>query len=295
MNLDLSIVTVNWKVAHLVSEMLDSVARETRGIAYDIYVVDNASGDTIASVVEAFRAAHPSIPLHFIQNEANLGFAAANNIAVRLAGGRHIVLLNPDTRVTDGALQKMVAWLDAHRDVGVAGPKLLNPDGTIQPSVRRLPTLIDQTLILLKLHHLLPWLPPLKEYLAADFDYEKEQAAEQVMGAAFFVRREVFERIGLLDERYFIWMEEVDFCKRARDNGWRVAYAPVASIVHHGGTSFAQVMDFRKQKYYADSLMKYMRKHHGARRASYLALPVLIGLGAAASLSLWRFLHKPRS
>lgn len=291
---DLSIITLNWKVSGLVAELLESIAKETRDVSYEIFVVDNDSNDDIEKVVETFRRAHQNVRLRFIQNGRNLGFAAGNNVAIRQASGRYVVLLNPDTRVENGALQKMVAWMDAHPDVGVAGPKLLNPDGTIQRSVRRFPALADQMLILLKLHRLFPGLAPLKKYFAADFDYDEESDVDQVMGAAFFVRREVFEKIGLLDEAFFIWFEEVDFCKRAREAGFRVVYAPAASITHRGGESFAKEFTLKKQRYFNASMRTYFRKHRGTFSAAMLALPLMIGLAAAASVSLWNELHRKK-
>jgi hypothetical protein len=292
--MDLSIVTLNWNVAPLVGELLDSIVRETRGISYEILVADNASKDGIARVVEAFTKEHSEVALTFLKNDRNLGFAAGNNPAIRLSKGRYVVLLNPDARVKDGALQKMVAWMDAHPDVGVAGPRLLNPDGTPQPSVRRFPRLADQVLILLKLHRLARFLPPLRTYFADDFDYGREQDVDQVMGAAFFVRRRVFEDIGLLDESFFIWFEEVDFCKRAKEAGWRVAYVPSATVVHHGGESFAREFTLKKQRYFNASMRTYFRKHRGAWTSALLSLPIVIALGAASLVSLWKHLRKRR-
>lgn len=285
---DLSVIIVNWKVAPLVSELLHSIAEFTDGIAYEIFVVDNASGDGIKDVVADFRRVRPGVRLVFIENEKNLGFAAANNLAISQASGRHVALLNPDTRLKDDALRRMVRWMDEHPDAGVAGPKLLNPDGTVQPSVRRFPGLADQALILLKLHRLAAGASPLKRYLHAGFDYEREADVDQVMGAAFFVRSEVFRTVGLLDEGFFIWFEEVDLCKRAKEAGWRVVYTPAAEIVHHGGASFAKEMTMAKQRYFNESLERYFRKHRGAFAALVLAIPLAAGLGLAAILHVWR-------
>lgn len=287
-NIDLSIITVNWKVANLVSELLHSIVKETTGITYEIFVVDNDSGDGIEDVVNDCCKAYPDAQVKFIQNEENLGFAAANNVAISQASGRYIVLLNPDTRVKQNALRRMVEWMDAHGDVGIAGPKLLNPDGTIQPSVRKFPTLLDQTMILLKLHHLWRRVKPLKSYFVDDFDYDRGADVDQVMGAAFFVRKEVFERIGLLDEQFFIWFEEVDLCKRAKEAGFRVVYTPVAEIIHYGGSSFAKAMTIDKQRYFNESMEKYFRKHKGAFTRLVLFVPLMLGLGLAVLVSLWR-------
>jgi len=289
---DLSVIIVNWKSAELIRELLVSVARETRGVSYEIFVVDNASGDHVEGVVNDFKKAHSRVPIMLLMNDRNEGFAAACNRAIRLSGGRHAVLLNPDTRVLDGALQKMVAWMDERPMVGVAGPMLVEPDGSIQKSVRRLPGVLDQLLVLLKLPHLWRAHPVLRRYYADDFDYSRESDVEQLMGAAFFVRREVFETIGLLDERFFIWFEEVDFCKRAREAGWRVVYAPVARVMHHGGRSFSQEMRFRKQRHFVRSLLAYVKKHRGTLPALLLAVPAALILSLMAVIALWRL---PRS
>ncbi|WKZ29237.1 MAG: glycosyltransferase family 2 protein [Patescibacteria group bacterium] len=286
---DLSIITVNWKVADLVGELLGSIEANKEHLAIEMFVVDNDSKDGIDAVVAAFKN-RSGIPITLIKNDRNLGFAAANNIAIRRASGRHVALLNPDARATHGALAKMVAWMDAHPDVGVAGTKLLNVDGTLQESVRRFPGLLDQAMILLKLQHVWPDAPPFKKYLMKGFDDAKEQDVDQVMGAAFFVRRETFKKIGLLDEAFFIWFEEVDFCKRVKNAGLRVVYTPVASFIHHRGASFAQAMTFKKQRYFTNSMRIYFAKHMGLWTTPLLALPMCFGLVSSAFFSLW---HSP--
>lgn len=289
--LDLSVIVVNWKVAPLVGRLLDSIALETRGLTVEVIVIDNASRDGLATVVRSFQTRNPHLPVELVQNERNLGFAAACNQGLYRARGRHLVLLNPDTRVVDGALQKMIAWLDQHPDVGVAGPRLLNEDGSIQPSVRRLPLLADQLLVMLKLHHLSLRFAPLRRYLHHDFDYSRESDVEQVMGAALFIRRECLEAIGPLDERFFTWFEEVDYCKRACAAGWRVVYAPTAAVIHLGGTSFAQELTARNNLRHLSSSLKYFAKHHGRTAALVLGVAFVIGL-------VWfvpaRLLWKPR-
>lgn len=290
---DISIITVNWKVADLVGELLGSIQANRDGLALEVFVVDNDSGDGIEDVVAKFRA-RSDVPVTLIRNARNLGFAKANNQAIRRASGRYIALLNPDARLTKGSLVRMKEWMDARPDVGIAGPKLLNDDGTLQESVRRLPRLADQALILLKLHHLWPSAPPFASYLARDLDYAKEQDVEQLMGAALFVRRKVFEGIGLLDERFFIWFEEVDFCKRAKAAGWGVVYVPSVQVVHRGGASFAKAMTLKKQRYFTASMAKYFRKHRGSWTLVILALPMLIGLLAASLLSLWNSVRAKR-
>lgn len=256
--MDLSVITVNWKVKDLVFRSLQSLYEHTSRISFEVFFVDNDSRD---GSVELIREKLPQAQI--IANQKNLGFAKACNQGITQSTGDFVLLLNPDTEFFDNALGKLVTWMRAHPDVGIAGGKLLNPDRTLQQSVRRFPTFISQALILLKLHHVFPNLKSLRRYFAKDFDYTKEQAVDQVMGSFFCIHRELVKQIGPLDERYFIWFEEVDYCKMAKDAGWKVVYTPELSIIHHGGESFAQVFALKKQRMFNDSLRKYMRKHHG--------------------------------
>ena len=271
--MDLSIVIVNWKVKDLLRRCLASVYRETKDLSFEVFVVDNDSGDgSVEMVIKEFPQAN------VIANNRNLGFAAGNNPAIAAAAGDLVLLLNPDAEVTDGALGKMAAYMRRNPHVGILGPRLVGDDGKLQPSVRRFPTLASQLLIMLKLHHAFPSLAPLRRYFAADFDYAREAAVDQVMGAAFMIRRGALDELGGLDERFFIWFEEVDYCKRAKDAGFQVWYAPVATIRHHGGESFGQVFGPKKQAYFNDSLRKYFLKHEG--------LPAWALLTAAHPLSM---------
>lgn len=266
--MDLSVITVNWKVKDLVFRSLQSLYQHTRGISFEVFFVDNDSRDGSVGLIQR---EFPQI--HIIANQKNLGFAKACNQGIQASIGDFVLLLNPDTEFFDNALGKLVVWMRNHPDVGIAGGKLLNPDRTLQQSVRRFPTFISQALILLKLHHVFPDLKPLRHYFAKDFNYDpppfvgggKGEGIEvdQVMGSFFCIRRELIKQIGPLDERYFIWFEEVDYCKMARDADWKVVYTPELSIIHHGGESFAQVFALKKQRMFNDSLQKYMRKHYG--------------------------------
>lgn len=265
--MDLSVVIVNWKVKVLLRQCLASIYRETRDLDFDVWVVDNDSRD---GSVEMVRAEFPQARL--IANEHNLGFAAANNQAIHESRADFVLLLNPDTEIRENAFAKLVTYARANPRIGVVGPRLLNPDGSLQPSVRHFPTLASQLLILFKLHHLWPGLPAFRHYLAADFDYDRAQPCDQVMGAAFLISRKLLDRVGPLDERYFVWFEEVDYCRAARRAGFEVAYWPGAQVVHHGAESFGQLFGPRRQRLFNDSLRKYFLKNHG--RAAWLALTI---------------------
>ncbi len=278
---DVSIVIVNYKVRPLVERLLDSIYAHVRGVNFEVFVVDNASGDGIA---DAVRGRWPQVRV--IANGDNRGFAAACNQGIREAMGRHVLLLNPDTELVEDCVTPLVRFADAHPQAGVVGCRILNPDRTLQPSVFAFPELASQIAVLFKLHHLFPQLPPVRRYFRRDFDYAKEQQADQVLGACFLMTRAALDMIGMLDERYFIWFEEVDYCRMSKNAGLEIWYTPQTQIIHHGGQSFAQVFAPRRQRFYDDSLAKYMRKHHGVAASLVirtlhpfaLALAYLVGM-----------------
>jgi GT2 family glycosyltransferase len=264
--MDLSIIIVSWNVRDLLEKCLSSIFNNVHNINYacpagakricgEVFVVDNASADhTAEMVLQKF----PQVNL--IRSAKNLGFAGGNNLAIREAKGKYILLLNPDTEILDGAAEKMIEFMETRPDAGISGCQILNPDKTLQPSVRRFPNIIDQLLIFLKFTHFLPNIGPLKRYFAADFDYTRPSEVDQIMGAFFMVRREVFDKIGLLDEKFYLWFEEVDFCRRAKNSGYKIMYNPGAQIIHYGGESFKQRMTLTKQWIFFKSAMHYFLK-----------------------------------
>lgn len=254
----ISVIIVSWNVRELLKKCLDSVFAHTTptppqgggDLWFEVILIDNASSDgTVTMVRQEFAQ------VTLIANDNNRGFAAANNQGVRQAKGRYVLLLNPDTEFIEDTLTKVAAKMESDPSIGVLGCQLLNPDGTIQPSVRRFPTVWSQLVILTKLHHI--WPSPLDKYLMKGFDYGHEQGADQVMGAFFCVRREVFDKIGLLDEGYFIWFEEVDFCRRAKKAGYKIVYWPGTRVIHHGAQSFKQQMTIKKQWWFFKSALRY--------------------------------------
>jgi GT2 family glycosyltransferase len=254
--IDLSIVIVSWNVRDLLRQSLRSVFRETVRSSIEVFVVDNNSHDGSAAMVSV---EFPQVRL--IANTSNAGFAKANNQAIRQASGRYVLLLNPDTEILDNSLDRSVAWMDENKTAVVMGCRLLNPDRSLQASVRRFPTRGAMALTLLKLHRVFPKSSAIQKYMAADFDYNQVSEVDQVMGAFFMIRSAALNQIGLLDEGYYIWFEEVDYCARAKQKGWSVMYNPDATIIHHYGQSFRQVLGIRKQIILNNSLLRYFSKH----------------------------------
>ncbi len=237
-----------------------------------VIVVDNASPDGSAEMV---RAEFPTV--HLIANRENRGFTAANNQGLAVARGRHLLLLNPDTEVVGDALATMVAYADAHPEVGALGPQLRYPDGSLQPSRRRFPTfataLVESTVVQ-------EWWRDnaiLHRYYLADVPPDRVQPVDWLVGACLLVRREVYEQIGGLDEGFFMYSEELDWCKRIKEaprgelgrTGWQVVYLPTATVVHHEGKSSEQVVPAR-HIHFQSSKVRYFRKHHGPFQAEAL-------------------------
>ena len=278
---DLSIIIVSWNVESLLKKCLASIYQYTRGITFELFVIDNASTD---STCHAISENFPQVKL--IRNSKNLGFSAANNQGLRQAQADYLLLLNPDTELKEDSLSQMLQFMKNHQNCGISGCRLNNTDGTIQNSVRRFPGFIDQICILLKIHHLLPRLPPLRRYFANDFDYRQEQTVDQVMGAFFLINRKLSDQIGLLDENFFVWFEEVDFCRRAKTAGWLVMYTPITAITHHHAQSFKQVMSVAKQKMWNKSLRFYFHKHAPLTQYWLIACTAFIALGITYLVNL---------
>ncbi len=279
---DVSIIIVNYKVADLVERCIASVYEYTKGVNFEIYLVDNASGD---DVVPRISSKFPEV--NIVANNKNLGFAAACDQGIELSRGEFVLLLNPDTELKDDAISQVVSKMQTDREVGVGGVHLVNPDGTHQSSgVRRFPGVLDQLLIMLKIPHLFGEVGPVKRYLMSNLDYAESQDVDQVMGAFFCIRRELMQKIGMLDPGFFIWFEEVDFCKRAVDSGYRVRYYADIDVVHHRGASFGQVATIKKQRWIRNSLRRYIRKHKGVPAWLLFVLlePVFIVLAIMAQI-----------
>lgn len=268
---DLSIVIVSWNVRELLRRCLDSICsplnrREEQGerpLTTEVIVVDNASTDGSAALV---AAEFPQVRL--IANAENRGFTGGNNQGIAVSRGRYVMLLNPDTEVVGDALAAMVAYMDSRPEVGVLGPQLLYPDGSVQSSRRRFPTfgtaLFEST-------WLQSWAPPglLERYYVLDRRDDETSEVDWVMGACLVVRREVIERVGGLDEGFFMYSDEPDWCKRIKDAGWKVVYFPGARVIHHEGKSSEQVVPAR-HIYFQTSKVRYFRKYHGPLAAGAL-------------------------
>lgn len=265
----LSVIIVSWNVRDLLQRALASVYASWDGRpGLEVVVVDNAShDDSVAMLRENFPNAH------IIANTENRGFTGGNNQGIAAATGDFLLLLNPDTEIIDNALPHMVAYLQSQFDVGMVGPQLLNPDGSVQSSRRRFPTLPVLFLESTWLEKLAPR-KLLRHYYAQEQPDDLVQDVDWITGAAMLTRRETVTQVGGMDEGFFMYSEELDWCRRIREAGWRIVYFPEARIIHHEGKSSEQVVPAR-HIHFQSSKVRYARKYHGAAIAEILRLWLL--------------------
>jgi hypothetical protein len=229
-------------------------------------VVDNNSTDGSAAAV---RERFPHVQL--IANRENVGFAQANNQAIHQSSGQYVLLLNPDTRVFPGALDTLAGYLSEHPDVGAAGARILNPNGTLQDSCYPAPTLARELWRLLHLDILAPF----GIYRMADWDTNVPRRVDSLLGACLMLRREAIISVGLLDEDYFFTGEEIDLCRRLYRANWQIFWVPQAQVIHYGGQSSKLVAQSTFLRLYHGKTL-YFRKQHGALAAILYKLVLFI-------------------
>ncbi len=248
---DVSAVVVTYNALPWIERTLDSV----RG--YETIVVDNGSTDgTVGLVRERFPGAR-------IVEQENRGMGGGNNAGMRVASGRYYLLLNSDAWILGDGVERLASFADAHPEAAVVGPRLLNPDGTLQRSVRGFPTLWRLATEYLFLRKLAPRSRALNAFYGGGFRHDEDHEAEWLYGACLLVRREAADAVGLFDEDFFMFSEEVDWCYRFHRAGWKVLFHPGAEAVHvggasHGGRLFTE--NLRGQ-------LRFFAKHHGLRKA----------------------------
>jgi GT2 family glycosyltransferase len=272
---DLSVIVVNWNTKELLLNCIESFYQTVQGLTSEIFVVDNGSSDGSADSV---RGGFPEIEL--IENERNLGFAKANNDALRRRKGRYALLLNTDVILTDGAVKELVEFMDRNPTVGIAGGQLINGDGSRQNSFDNFPSLATGAFNKSLLKILFP-----KRYPSKRVNYTDPVDVQSVIGACMIVRSQSIEEVGMLDENYFFFLEETDWCYRMQRDGWRVCHIPQARIVHLQGKTANTVRDRAKIEYYR-SLYLFFRKHRRVVEFVLLKACLFIRFGADFLITL---------
>ena len=279
--MDLSIVIVNRNTRDLLADCLDSVFPRLGDLTAEVIVVDNASADGSADMV---AQRFPRVRL--IRNAENRGFAAANNQAFEIATGRHVLLLNNDTLVHGDVLPASVRYLDARPEVGAMGCRVENADGSTQFTCSRFPTFANLALQTLGLNRISRGPAALRRYQMLDWDRDDERDVEVISGCYLMVRREVLAEVGALDEAFFCYGEETDWCRRIAEAGWALRFAPVGRITHFGsGTT--RSLNHRRDLMLTEGTVRLHRKHGGLGAAlAVWALLLAFNVSRAAFWSL---------
>lgn len=257
----LSIIIVNWNTREMLRDCLRSVERGLAGDPVQIIVVDNGSSDGSAEMVEAeFSGAT------LIRNTDNRGFAAANNQGFAVAHGRYTLLLNSDTLVHGDVLQKSVAYMDGHPDVGAMGCRVLNADGTVQLTCSEFPTIFNVFLQATGLWKL-PWPRVLGKKLMTHWARDTEREVQVISGCYLMIKSGALTEVGSLDEAFFFFGEETDWCQRARNSGWRLMFAPVGEITHYGGGTVKK-LNHKRDVMLMSATLRLNFKHNGRLAAA---------------------------
>ena len=274
--MDVSIIIINWNTREVLRECLASVVSNLAGLSAEVFVVDNASTDgSCEMVAECF----PDVQL--IRNDSNRGFAAANNQAIRIAKGRYLLLLNSDTVVLGDVLQRSLQYMEKHSYVGVLGCRVLNGDGTTQLTCSRFPTIVNLLLLCSSLWKL-PWPRIFGRYQMRDWARDSERDVDTVTGCYMFARAKAVRDVGLLDESFFFYGEETDWCKRFWNAGWRLRFAPVGEITHYGSLS-SRRCNHRRDLMLTEGLLRYHRKH-GGLVATTVAFAILAAFNVSRAI-----------
>ncbi len=267
----LSVIIVNYNVRPFLENALVALRKSTEGIDCEVIVVDNASDDgSVDMVNEKFPG------VHLIVNKANLGFAAANNVALRRVQGDLVLLLNPDTLVQEDTMQVMIDFMDKNPEAGLAGCKILNPDGTLQLACRRsFPTPWVALSKIIGLSVLFPGSEVFGKYNLTYLDPELTHEVDAVSGSFMIFRKKVIDQVGFLDEQFFMYGEDLDWCYRIKEAGWKIFYVPATKIIHYKGQS-ARRSDIDEVKVFYEAMKVFARKHF--HRGYFFDILITLGI-----------------
>jgi GT2 family glycosyltransferase len=280
---DVSIIIVSWNAKKYLLNCLNSLIQRQKEYSQELIVVDNASSDGSAELVEKD---FPQVKL--IRNEENLGFAKANNIGIRASTGRYICLINSDVVVLDNCVKLMIEFMDQHLKAGMGGPRVLNPDRTLQVSCRHFPSIWNNLCQAIALNKVFPKSVFFSEPFMNCWNHDSVRSVDVLTGCFWLVRRKALDDVGLLDEDFFFYGEDIDWCKRFNDTGWEVRFYPAAEAIHFGGASSSNApIRFYLEMQKAD--LNYWRKHHG--RLGQLAYWIIIMLRHLVRLPVYVLIY----
>lgn len=279
--MDLSIIIVNYNTMDLLMQTIQSVINTSKNISYEIIVSDNNSTDgSIQMVKEKF----PQVKL--IENKANLGFPKGNNVAIKQSIGRYVLLLNSDTVVLDNCLLKCIEYMDIHKDIGVLGCKVVLRDGKLDHACKRgFPTPEASLFYVLKLNKLFPNNEKFSQYTLSHLDEDEINEVDSLMGAFMMLRKNVIDEVGLLDEEFFMYGEDIDWCFRIKQAGWKVVYYPEEKIIHYKGSSSRKKPYMTLYEFHRAMILFY-NKHYKSKYNFIVTILVYLGVYIKFILSL---------
>jgi len=281
--MDLSIIIVSWNTRELLQRCLEVIFYSSTQYSFDVWVIDNASTDHSASMIQ-----NEFPHIHLIVSNENLGFAHANNLAIAQTSARYVMLLNPDTEIDRYVIDLLINYMDTHPDIGASSPKLLNPDGTLQVSSYPRPTLSREFWRLFHLDEIFPYAAYPKSY----WNSNNPLVVDVLIGACLLLRGQILKQVGLLDDTYFMYTEEVDFCYRVQKAGWQLAWVPNAIVVHYGGQSTKMVRQEMFINLYRSKVI-FFRKHYGELRTQLYKLILYAASGLRLAISPFAAFSEP--
>ncbi len=265
--MDVSIIIINWNTKDLLIDCIASIYKTTKNLSFEILVVDNGSSD---NSVEAVRHLFPNIKV--IENSYNHGFAKACNQGLRLINSRYAILLNTDTILCEGTIEKAIEFMDNNATVGICGGQLLNQDGSKQNSIANIPNLATELLNKSLLRKLFP-----EKYIGKELRIDKPIEVESIIGAFMVVRREAINDVGLMDEAYFFFFEETDWCMMMKKKGWKVIHHPDIKLYHLQGQTAKKVHIAARIEYWRSRYI-FFRKHYGTTTLIILKIGLMVKL-----------------
>jgi len=267
---DISIVIVSWNVRDLLKRSLESIYKFSSGVDLEIFVVDNNSSDGSQDMIKAH---FPGVNL--MENRENLGFAKANNLALARSSGRHILFLNPDTELIDNSLKSMMLFMEEHPDASALGCKLLYPDGSLQPSCRHFPSIFTDLMESLYLDWLFPGNPVFNYYRMGLWQHDTIKSIDVPYGACLLIRKKTLEKVGFMDERFFMYYDEIDLCYRIKKRGGKIYFTPDIRIIHCANASSNQT-PLESERYKYRSKLLFFKKRYGPLGVIILAVNLFL-------------------
>ncbi len=270
--MELSVIIVTWNSEEFTGNCLDSILGTADGSQLEIIVVDNASSDGTLGILREFRSR-----IDMVENPTNLGYAKANNQGIGKSKGEYVLLLNPDTEMRGSAIDSMLGFMEANPDIGAVGPQLVNPDGSIQPSCREFPGFSTLLWEFSGLSRLFPKSKVFGSWRMGYFDFDRTREVDQPMGSCLLLRREALEQVGLFDEAFPMFFNDVDLCYRIKATGWKIFFYSDARVMHHKGASTGKAK--RKMIWLSHlAFYRFFRKHKTGLANRLLALLLFIPL-----------------